>query len=166
MPLLALPRNWQEDVMKPRTLFALLTICVVFLGVPSSSAQNTTGAITGRLTDSTGAVISGAKVTVKNLGTGEVRTLTTGASGDFTATLLLPGRYSVTAEHSGFKTAIRNDITLEVDQTVRADLALDVGSEAQKVEVTGQRAHSRYRQHGCGADHQRETGKRASAEWP
>jgi Carboxypeptidase regulatory-like domain len=124
--------------MKPRILFALPAICVVFLlGMPSLSAQNTTGAITGRLTDSTGAVIAGAKVTVKNLGTGEVRTLTTGGSGDFTATLLLPGRYSVTAEHTGFKTAIRNDITLEVDQTVRADLALDVGSETQRVEVAG-----------------------------
>ena len=81
--------------------------------------QNTTGSITGRLTDPTGAVIAGAKVTVRNLGTGEVRTLTTDASGDFTATLLLPGHYSVTAEHTGFKTAIQNDITLEVDQTVR-----------------------------------------------
>src|ERR1700761_2908252 len=139
MALLALPRNWQEDVMKPRILFALLMICVMVfpLGVPLLSAQNTTGTITGRLTDTTGAVIAGAKVTVKNLGTSEVRTLTTGASGDFTATLLLPGRYSVTAEHSGFKTAIRNDITLEVDQTGRADLTLDVGSETQRVEVAG-----------------------------
>jgi uncharacterized surface anchored protein len=66
-------------------------------------------------------VIAGAKVTVRNLGTGEVRTLTTDASGDFTATLLLPGHYSVTAEHTGFKTSIQNDITLEVDQTVRAE---------------------------------------------
>jgi hypothetical protein len=46
-----------------------------------------------------------------------------------------PGHYSVTAEHTGFKTSIQNDITLEVDQTVRADLHLDVGSATQKVEV-------------------------------
>ena len=122
--------------MKLRIIVSLLTICaVLFLDTPSAPGQNTTGTITGRLTDPTGAVISGAKITVRNLGTGEARTLTTGASGDFTATLLLPGHYSVTAEHAGFKTAIQNDITLEVDQTVRADLGLDVGSATQKVEV-------------------------------
>ncbi|MGC2403135.1 MAG: carboxypeptidase-like regulatory domain-containing protein [Acidobacteriaceae bacterium] len=124
--------------MKFRVFPLLLAICAFcFFSAHSMRGQNTTGSITGRLTDTTGAVIAGAKISVKNSGTGEVRTLTTGGSGDFTATLLLPGRYSVTAEHTGFKTAIRNDITLEVDQTVRADLTLDVGSETQKVEVAG-----------------------------
>src|ERR1700730_12447013 len=122
--------------MKWKALTPLLLFCAcLFLNPRSVPGQNTTGTITGRLTDPTGAVIAGAKVTVRNLGTGEARTLTTGASGDFTATLLLPGRYSLTAEHAGFKTAIHNDITLEVDQTVRADLGLDVGSATQKVEV-------------------------------
>jgi hypothetical protein len=122
--------------MNSRILISLLLLCAcLFLNARSVLGQNTTGSITGRLTDPTGAVIAGAKVTVRNLGTGEVRTLTTDASGDFTATLLLPGHYSVTAEHTGFKTSIQNDITLEVDQTVRADLHLDVGSATQKVEV-------------------------------
>jgi len=122
--------------MKSKILIPLLLICAFsLLNAGSMLGQNTTGSITGRLTDPTGAVIAGAKVTVRNLGTGEVRTLNTDASGDFTATLLLPGHYNVTAEHTGFKTAIQNDITLEVDQTVRADLHLDVGSATQKVEV-------------------------------
>jgi Carboxypeptidase regulatory-like domain len=124
--------------MKFRVFPLLLTTYALFLfSAHPIRGQNTTGSITGRLTDTTGAVIAGAKVSVKNLGTGEVRTLITGGSGDFTATLLLPGHYSVTAEHTGFKTAIRTDITLEVDQTVRADLALDIGSETQRVEVAG-----------------------------
>src|ERR1700761_3331971 len=121
--------------MKLKALLFLLCASL-FLNAHSAHGQNTTGSITGRLTDPTGAVIAGAKVTVRNLGTAEVRTLTTDASGDFTATLLLPGHYSVSAEHTGFKTSVQNDITLEVDQTVRADLHLDVGSAAQKVEVT------------------------------
>jgi hypothetical protein len=122
--------------MKSKIFIRLLLICTFsLLNAGSMLGQNTTGSITGRLTDPTGAVIAGAKVTVRNLGTGEVRTLNTDASGDFTATLLLPGHYNVTAEHTGFKTAIQNDITLEVDQTVRADLHLDVGSATQKVEV-------------------------------
>jgi uncharacterized surface anchored protein len=119
--------------MKSKIFIRLLLICTSsLLNAGSMLGQNTTGSITGRLTDPTGAVIAGAKVTVRNLGTGEVRTLNTDASGDFTATLLLPGHYNVTAEHTGFKTAIQNDITLEVDQTVRADLHLDVGSATQK----------------------------------
>ena len=122
--------------MKSNISFPWFLICAFFLVIVQTTlGQNTTGTITGRLTDSSGAVIAGANVAVRNVGTGEVRTLTTGDSGDFTATLLLPGHYSVTASHTGFKTAIRNDITLEVDQTVRADLTLDVGSETQKVEV-------------------------------
>src|SRR3984885_246453 len=101
--------------MKLKILAPLLLICAcLLLNVRAVHGQNTTGSITGRLTDPTGAVIAGAKVTVRNLGTGEVRTLTTDASGDFTATLLLPGHYSVTAEHEGFKTAIQKNITLEV----------------------------------------------------
>src|ERR1700734_4058975 len=122
--------------MKLRARFSLLVVCAFspMLAHPML-AQNTTGSITGRLTDPIGAVIAGAKVTVRNLGTREVRTLTTDASGDFTATLLLPGHYSVLAEHEGFKAAEQNDITLEVDQTVRADLRLDVGSTTEKVEV-------------------------------
>ena len=88
--------------MKSRILILLILLCVcLFLNARSVFGQNTTGSITGRLTDPTGAVIAGAKITVRNLGTGEIRTLTTDASGDFTATLLLPGHYSVTAEHTG-----------------------------------------------------------------
>jgi Carboxypeptidase regulatory-like domain len=122
--------------MKLRARFSLLVVCAFSLMLAHPMlAQNTTGSITGRLTDPIGAVIAGAKVTVRNLGTREVRTLTTDASGDFTATLLLPGHYSVLAEHEGFKAAEQNDITLEVDQTVRADLRLDVGSTTEKVEV-------------------------------
>src|ERR1700693_433842 len=92
-------RRTTEAPMKLKVLIPMLAICACsFLDAPG---QNTTGSITGRLTDPTGAVIAGAKITVRNLGTGEIRTLTTDASGDFTATLLLPGQYSVTAEHTG-----------------------------------------------------------------
>ncbi len=98
-------------------------------------AQNTTGTITGRIADTSGAVVSGASVLVRNTATGEARALTTGAAGDFTATLLLPGTYSVTAQRDGFKTEIRTGITLQVDQTVRVDMNLAVGSTTEQVEV-------------------------------
>jgi hypothetical protein len=110
-------------------LFAL-----ILLGIPTFG-QNTTGTIVGRITDPTGAVVGGVKVTVQNIGTSTRREILTDASGDYTATLLLPGEYSVSAEHSGFKTELRNGITLQVDQTVRLDMALSVGSTDEKVEV-------------------------------
>jgi hypothetical protein len=109
--------------MKLRIGLSLFVAGVLFLTF-RTDAQNTTGTITGRLMDTTGAVVTGAKVTVQNLGTGEKRVLTSGDSGDFTATLLLPGRYSVTAQRSGFKTAVQSGINLDVDQTVRADVTM------------------------------------------
>ncbi|HTF61452.1 MAG TPA: carboxypeptidase-like regulatory domain-containing protein [Edaphobacter sp.] len=99
-------------------------------------AQNTSGTITGRVTDTTGATISGARVSIINIGSGDKRDITTDASGNFTATLLLPGSYNVTAEKEGFKTQVRTGITLQVDQTVRVDSSLEVGSTSERVEVT------------------------------
>jgi uncharacterized surface anchored protein len=87
--------------LRPAPIVFLLLI--IFLVAIKVDAQNTTGTITGRLTDSTGAVVSGAKVTVENTGTAEARTLTTDQSGDYTATLLLPGSYRVTSERAGFR---------------------------------------------------------------
>ncbi|HTD96010.1 MAG TPA: carboxypeptidase-like regulatory domain-containing protein, partial [Edaphobacter sp.] len=115
----------------------LLVLTIFALGLMASPlmAQNTTGSITGRLTDTSGAVVPGAKVTVENTGTGEKRMLTSDGSGGFTATLLLPGGYSVTSELEGFKTEVRNGITLQVDQTVRVDMSLAIGSASERVEV-------------------------------
>jgi hypothetical protein len=98
-------------------------------------AQNTTGSITGRLTDQSGAVVSGATVTVADIGTGSNRVLTSDRSGDYTATLLLPGTYSVTSAMKGFKTEVRSGITLQVDQVVRVDIALQVGQTNETVTV-------------------------------
>ncbi len=69
-------------------------LCALGMATYPLAAQNTTGSITGRLTDTSGAVVSGAKVTIVNTGTGEKRALMTDASGNYTATLLLPGSYS------------------------------------------------------------------------
>src|SRR5579863_6899467 len=98
----------------------MVRVAVALAGVAMASlagrAQNTTGTITGRLTDPTGAVVPAAQVTVENTGTTEKRVLTTGQSGDYTATLLLPGMYRVTAQKDGFETEVRNDITLVWEQ--------------------------------------------------
>jgi Carboxypeptidase regulatory-like domain len=112
----------------------LLVVLVGICGM-SAWAQTTTGTITGRLTDPSGAVVAGATVTVVNPGTGASRALTTDSSGNYTATLLLPGQYSVTSAMTGFKTEVRTGIRLEIDQTVRVDIALSLGSTSDRVEV-------------------------------
>jgi hypothetical protein len=63
------------------------------------------GTIVGTVTDDTGAVIPDATVTAKNLGTGDVRTVTTGSTGEFTVPNLQIGHYSVTITHGGFASA-------------------------------------------------------------
>lgn len=122
--------------MAIRARVFVMVLCALGMAACPLAAQNTTGSITGRLTDTTGAVVSGAKITVVNTGTGEKRALTTDASGNYTATLLLPGNYSVTSEREGFKTEVRNGITLQVDQTVRVDISLPIGSTSERVEVS------------------------------
>src|SRR5213083_482388 len=115
---------------------AVLGIVGTLYGV-STLAQNVTGSIVGHVTDQSGAVIPNVKVEVKNLGTGQVRAMATNDAGDYTATLLQPGTYEVTASASGFKTGVQTNITLEVEHAVRADFTLMVGSVTELVEVTG-----------------------------
>jgi len=121
--------------MKNRRNIRLLA-ATILLFPGALFAQNTSGTITGRITDSTSATISGAHVTVLNTGSGDKRAITTDATGNYTATFLLPGSYSVTSEKEGFKTEVSTGITLQVNQTVRVDAALQVGSTNERVEVT------------------------------
>ena len=102
---------------------------------PPVFAQAVSGTILGTVTDSSGAVMSNAKVTVVNEGTGLTRTVIADASGEFTAPSLPTGRYTVIAEASGFKTLSLSNIQLGVDQRARIDLKLDVGSVSESVTI-------------------------------
>lgn len=121
--------------MKIRGYVPMLAFAVVSL-VQVLFAQNTSGTITGRITDTTGAAISGARVTVRNTASSDKREVATDASGNYTVPFLLPGSYSVTSEKEGFRTEVSTGITLQVDQTVRVDASLQVGSASEHVEVS------------------------------
>lgn len=89
----------------------------------------------GRVTDSSGAVIPNAKITVHNQGTGiNVTTITTG-TGDYTVPYLKTGSYTLTASAQGFETMVKTDVTLHVEQTAVINFALKVGSVATTVTV-------------------------------
>jgi hypothetical protein len=112
-----------------------LGLAVLLLCLPAFSQLNL-GSITGTVTDATGAVIAGATVTVTDLDRGVARTLTTDSAGQYSATSLTPGSYSVRAEYTGFQVLNRTGIAVGVGQAVRVDLVMQPGAQTQTVTVT------------------------------
>ncbi len=116
---------------------ALLAFVVGF--VCSAGAWGQTQAVnaqlSGTVTDQGKAVIPGAVVTLANPSTGFRRSFTTGDSGQYTITLIPPGRYDLTVEKQGFTTARMESVVLEVGQSSTLDLQLQVGEVSQTVEV-------------------------------
>jgi len=98
--------------------------------------QNTTGTIVGHIKDPAGAAIPNAKVSIIETDTKDVRSVVTNSNGDYTAPLLKPGHYQVEVESPGFKGETQSGILLNVDQTVRTDISLTVGSTAETVSVS------------------------------
>ena len=116
---------------------AVLCLVVASLLPVALAAQAVTGTILGLITDATGSVMPGTTVTLTNTGTGQVRSVTTDANGEYTVPSLPTGKYTVKAELSGFKTITVPDVTLGVDQHYRVNLKLEVGAVEESVTVTG-----------------------------
>jgi hypothetical protein len=112
--------------------------CLLLPVARFASAQSTTADITGTVTDATGASLPHATVTLTNLGTKEVRTAQTTDAGDYTFTQLGPGTYSIQVSQSGFKSFVIPNIALSASDRARENAKLEVGTEGQTVEVTGQ----------------------------
>src|SRR5260370_37995328 len=86
-------------------------------------------------TDASGGVIAGASITITNMDTGIAVKTTTDNTGTYVVTPLRVGRYSVAVEAAGFKKSVRSDITVNVQDRVRVDAALEVGAVTDTVEV-------------------------------
>ena len=99
------------------------------------AAQSVSGTILGTVTDTSGSVIPSAKVTIVNEGTGLTRTVQTDTNGEFTAPSLPTGKYTVITELTGFKTMTMSNIDVGVDQRVRIDTKLEVGTMTESVSV-------------------------------
>jgi len=111
-------------------IFVAVVVCLAPLG-----AQTTSGEIVGTVTDATGGVVAGAGITVTNMNTGIAVKATTDTSGNYVVTSLGIGRYSVTVEATGFKKSLHNELTLNVQDRLRVDAVLEVGSVNDTVEV-------------------------------
>lgn len=98
-------------------------------------AQSTDATISGTVTDPAGAVVPGVSVTAENLATGVVNRTTTNASGVYVFPALLPGSYRFSAEMQGFRRGVWNNIALEVGARQTLNMALDLGTTTETVEV-------------------------------
>jgi hypothetical protein len=98
-------------------------------------AQTFYGSIVGTVTDDSGAIVPEASVTLSNLGTSERRELSTDALGNYQFVNLVPGRYRLDVAKTGFRRLTRDEILVEVQNTVRFDVSLTVGDVGQVVEV-------------------------------
>src|ERR1700680_1102394 len=118
------------------SLLPLIIVSALLLISVGVLAQTTisTGSIVGTVADPTGAVVTGAKVSITNKGTGQVMTTTTTSSGTFASGALTPGEYTVRIEGQGFKTA-QLSVLVEVNTTASANLKLALGESSQVIEV-------------------------------
>ncbi len=116
-----------------------LCLMALSLGLASSAvAQSVSGTILGTVTDSTGATVAGAKVTIVNEGTGLTRVLTADSNGEYTAPALPTGHYTITSEMTGFKTVALSNVEVGVDQRVRINIKHEVGAMTESVSVTAE----------------------------
>src|SRR5580658_1128712 len=118
-----------------RSKTASWCLLAMFLRLPTAIWAQATGTIVGTVTDPTGAVIPGAKITAKRIETGVSQSTVTGGSGTYTIPNLGVGTYDVTAEGGGFKTANATGITLDVSQQREVDFKLTVVGVESTVEV-------------------------------
>src|ERR1035437_3840267 len=121
-----------------RSTFFLLLFCVTMLGRPA--AAQSTQQFVGHVVDTSQAVIPAATVTVHNENTGENFVVKTTGAGDYTATYLKPGVYTVTVDKAGFKTVSQTHITLDIDKSSKIDFVLPVGSVSETVTVSAEGA--------------------------
>src|SRR5437879_4185631 len=119
---------------------ALLFLVLLSGGVVISRAQTTFGSILGRIVDPSDSTLTDAVVTVREVNTGDVRTVKSGPSGEYQVTHLNPGTYEVSVEHPGFKRFVRESVVLQTAAQLRVDAGLEVGDVTSSVTVTANAA--------------------------
>ena len=122
--------------MRRHLIYALcLGMALMWLS-PAHAFAQATGTISGVVTDESGAVVPGVTVEVTNTATNQTRTVVTGDDGFYTAPLLQPGPYSVSASLQGFRTSVREGVRVTVESTARVDVKMTVGALEESVRVT------------------------------
>ncbi len=118
-----------------RLFAAFLAVFLLCLPLFSQTSQ---GTLEGGVFDQSGGVVAGATVTVIDVSRGVSRALTTDGAGQYVATNLTPGTYTVRAEAKGFRTVEHSGVLLEVGQSIRVDLVVQPGEQTQTITVTSE----------------------------
>jgi hypothetical protein len=114
----------------------LLIAAVLIVAATIAAAQKDTGGITGVVSDATGAVISGAKITVTDADRGTTVTTATNAEGEYVASPLRVGRYMVSVEKEGFQRAVLGPVEVDVQERPAVNARLKVGSVSETIVIT------------------------------
>jgi hypothetical protein len=118
-------------------LTGILLLAALFaLQTTPAAAQEFRGTISGTVTDSTGAAIPGANVTVTEISSGTTSKTVSNGTGQYVIPLLLPGHYTIAVQKAGFKQAIRKGIALDASAHLIIDMQMQLGSTSQTVTVT------------------------------
>ena len=119
-----------------RSILGVAVLCMLFSSLTQVLLAQGLGRMSGTVTDTTGAVVAGAKITAARTTTGEVTTATSDNSGLYVFPSLAPDRYTVTATAQGFSRFISDNVVLQADQALTVNLSLKVGSASETVTVT------------------------------
>lgn len=115
---------------------ALLVTLLLSCFCLSAVAQETTATVNGQITDSTGAAVSGAEITLTNLATKETRTVKSNDEGYYSLTFIQPGVYDLSVKLQGFKEFINKGVELLVNDRKTINIALEAGQVSESVTVT------------------------------
>ncbi len=121
-------------------VLSALLVLMTLIAVTPLWAQKDAGAIVGLVRDSSGAVVTGAKVTVTDVERGIQLTFTTNEAGEYVASPLHIGRYTVTVEKPGFKKEVAGPVQVNIQDRVGVDLKLQAGAATEVITVTGEQA--------------------------
>jgi hypothetical protein len=116
----------------------VLKILVLLIATAAAIDAQSNGALTGLVSDQSGAVVPGARITLTNSATGVVSSTITNQAGVYTFPSVLIGSYELRVEASGFKSFVRTHVTVETGQTVRSDVPLEVGVTQESISVTAE----------------------------
>ncbi len=121
---------------KTCVLRILLALAILVLAQIQVFTQTSTATLVGTVRDATGAILPSVSITLTHTLRNTTQVTVTNETGSYVFPALVPGTYEIAAELQGFKKFVRDGITLQVNQTIRIDLDLEVGGVAETVEVT------------------------------
>src|ERR1700723_1305200 len=140
-------KTFREDIGRRWTMkrtcrnllpFLLAVLLVAMAAPPVALGQKDSGAVAGVVRDSAGAVVPGAKISVKDIDRGTETVVTTSAQGEYVASPLKIGNYSVIAEKEGFKKTVVGPIVVNIQEHPEVDITLTVGSIREVMTITSE----------------------------